>query len=218
MNSRNLPRRKNGRFRKTKSQAFLRLGLCTDTGVHGTDHIYFNEHKKATSKEKVIVDEVDVQECVEVQVGLDQPEQFGFDQHGGRSRLNSSWRDCRAVVDLGILFNSLVCQTCVQPLDASKCIGFSPDSLSGYVYIPCSNPLCHHVNRVPLGKEHKRVTRRTVYTPCSTSTRRRWQVSVCPTCAPLPRYGTFYVLNVHVNVPNTIWKPRPSTYTCRSLD
>ena len=54
-----------------------------------------------------------------------------------------------------LFFNALKCKKCCLPLTPADCVGFHPDGVSGYVYIPCANPACSMINRVALGKTHK---------------------------------------------------------------
>ena len=75
--------------------------------------------------------------------------------------VGSDWKEGRVIVDLGVLFQSLVCDQCSLPLDPRLCKGLHRDGVCGYIYIICSNPACNLTNRVPLGKTH----RQSVYGP-----------------------------------------------------
>ena len=73
--------------------------------------------------------------------------------------IGGHWQDSRVVVDLDVFFRALNCKQCSLPLDPNKCIGLHPEGITGYLYIPCSNPACNKVNRVPLAKSHKQAVK-----------------------------------------------------------
>ena len=82
-------------------------------------------------------------EDLEVDYGMDSVDNVGSDLRG------------RVIVDLDILFKSLVCQQCSMPLDPSTCKGLHRYGVCGYASITCSNPACNLINKVPLGKTHR---------------------------------------------------------------
>ena len=49
--------------------------------------------------------------------------------------MESDWREGRVIVDLGVLFDSLICQSCLLSLFPSQCKGLHGEGVSGNILI-----------------------------------------------------------------------------------
>ena len=64
----------------------------------------------------------------------------------------------RLVVELGHIVKQLIqgCVKCRLPLNICSAQGVTTRGLGGWIYITCDNPACKIVNRIALGKQHKK--------------------------------------------------------------
>ena len=68
----------------------------------------------------------------------------------------------RLVVELGHIINQLKATVkCRLPLNICGTQGVLTRGLGGWIYITCDNPICATMNKVSLGKQHKKVVPQT---------------------------------------------------------
>ncbi|XP_061195042.1 uncharacterized protein LOC133203237 [Saccostrea echinata] len=73
-------------------------------------------------------------------------------------RYDSSWREGRRVVELGVLADGLSgCKQCGLPLQLSHTQGIRDCGLGSFLQVRCRNLWCGHVNVIPTGKRHARI-------------------------------------------------------------
>ena len=65
----------------------------------------------------------------------------------------------RLVVELGHIINQLKtgCVKCRLPLNICGTQGVLTRGLGGWIYVTCDNPICATMNKVSLGKQHKKI-------------------------------------------------------------
>ena len=149
-------RRKNGRFIKKSvhTRNIITHPPAKSAAINlGTEHAYAARPVITSASEK----QPEVNDIARHETCIAEGEclllDFGLDISPTYS--GKAWEEGRAVVDLHVLFMSLICKQCQLPLDPRQCKGFHPDGICGYVYIACSNPACNVVSRIPLGKTHR---------------------------------------------------------------
>lgn len=73
-------------------------------------------------------------------------------------RYDTSWREGRRVVELGVLADGLAgCKECGLPLQLSHTQGIRDCGLGSFLQVRCRNLWCGHVNVIPTGKRHGRI-------------------------------------------------------------
>nr|XP_034331420.1 uncharacterized protein LOC117680512 isoform X2 [Crassostrea gigas] len=74
------------------------------------------------------------------------------------SRYDSSWREGRRVVELGVLADGLSgCEKCGIPLHFSHSIGVLTCGLCSFLKVQCKNTICQYLNTIPTGKRHGKI-------------------------------------------------------------
>ena len=64
----------------------------------------------------------------------------------------------RFIVELSHIIKQLKsgCVQCNLPLNICNSQGVQPHGLGGWIYITCDNPICMKMNKISLGKQHKK--------------------------------------------------------------
>ena len=65
---------------------------------------------------------------------------------------------CRLVIELGDIIKQLKagCTMCQIPLNICSAKHVLPRGLGGWIYITCDNPACSGMNKISMGKQHKK--------------------------------------------------------------
>ena len=109
-----------------------------------SDHQYCKENE---SDRNIPCEGFDVQEVVESQTPLLPKNVIAIDKY-------------RLVIELGHIVEQLRagCKQCKLQLNLCSALGVQTRGLGGWLYITCDNRACAEVNRISLGKQHRKST------------------------------------------------------------
>ncbi|XP_065944826.1 uncharacterized protein [Magallana gigas] len=119
------------------------------------DHSYSRTDRSQTSYEDTNEPNVD---SVNHQIEVPRPAGCNVIINAENSGYDTSWREGRRVVELGVLADGLAgCKECGLPLQLSHTQGIRDCGLGSFLQVRCRNLWCGHVNVIPTGKRHGRI-------------------------------------------------------------
>ncbi|XP_065925337.1 uncharacterized protein [Magallana gigas] len=119
------------------------------------DHSYSRTDRSQTSYEDTNEPNVD---SVYHQIEVPRPAGCNVIINAENSGYDTSWREGRRVVELGVLADGLAgCKECGLPLQLSHTQGIRDCGLGSFLQVRCRNLWCGHVNVIPTGKRHGRI-------------------------------------------------------------